>query len=493
MRILVLLVVVAFLAAAVPVSADYGPYGADGWPINVDGESTNPFPGSVLRPDLGPLNEVAGVTVYPYWPILTAEVMQLERDHPGLVRVHSIGTSTLGLDLWMLEIADFHRLEQGEGIPLDKREVVWVDGGTHSNEYSAVYFVTHLARFLTDEYATNETAQWIVENRHSWLMPMVNPDGSNAFGRINANLVNINRNYPVAWGALEEMPVMNDPGPYPASEIETQLNIEWFNKTRPDYYASVHCCGNLWLYPYGVEGMDPLDDPMLRRVCDEAFPTVPERCGPIWSTIYPASGSSVDTVYEYTGAVAYGYEMSGRGAVSLWGQPFTLDTVRVQEVESWEGVLHGFLNVHRYGAYPVVTVARAVGDEIEVTVKNEGYGPLVESTLHWTGVEQAEALSLPPLEPGEEAVLRLAGPFEPGILELDLSYQKRIQAAPMGARVVPMLLTLGDAGLDVAGFGDHVLVVDLSEGESRATPFGVVPVFMLLAGALALVRLTRRR
>jgi hypothetical protein len=173
---------------------------------------------------------------------------------------------------------------------LERREVVWIDGGHHSNEYSGVYFALAWAQFLVEEYGSDANATWIVENRHSWVMPMVNPDGSHAFGRLNAKGVNINRNYPVIWDGEGHDAVMNNRGPAPASEVETQINIEWFNLTRPDYAASIHCCGNLWLYPYGQEGIDPIDNPMFSQVCKEAFPTVPEACGPIWSTIYPASG-----------------------------------------------------------------------------------------------------------------------------------------------------------------------------------------------------------
>lgn len=442
-----LVALLALSLAFVPsATAAWGEYGADGWPVNVDGASTNPVPGTVLAapwvtgvaPGAGPLNEVAGTTLYPYYPILTAEVQRLASDHPDLVRLHSAGKSTLGLDLWMLEIADHARIDAGEGIPLDQRETVWVDGGTHSNEYSGVYFVAHLASFLTDEYETNETAQWIVENRHTWIMPMVNPDGSNLFGRLNANAVNVNRNYPVDWGETDESFPMNNPGPHPESEVETRINIEWFNKTMPDYYASVHCCGNLWLYPYGVEGWDPADEDMLSQVCELAFPDVLDDCGPIWSTIYPASGSSVDTAYEYTGAVAFGYEMSGRGAAALWGQPLTTDDVREQEYESWEGVMHAFLNVHKYGAYPEVVGAGQDGiGRVTLEVENTGLGNLTNGTVTTTFADgTVHTVDLPFLASGESAHVRVADAVPEGIHDVRIDYQKRIEAAPMGTQML---------------------------------------------------------
>jgi hypothetical protein len=488
----------ALLLTVPAASAEFGAYGEDGWPIAVDGTSTNPFPG-VSAHDLDdalaaagdPLNKAGDATVYPYWPLLTAEILRMTQDHPDRVKLHTAGKSTAGLDLYMLEIADFAAIEAGTGLPLEQREVIWIDGGTHSNEYSGVYFTLSWAQFLVEEYESNATAKWIVDNRHSWVMPMVNPDGSHAFGRLNAMGVNINRNYPVIWDGEGHDALMNNRGPSPASEVETRANIEWFNITRPDYYASIHCCGNLWLYPYGQEGIDPIDNAMLAEVCKQAFPTVPEACGPIWSTIYPASGSSVDTAYEFAGAVAYGYEMSGRGAVSLWGQPITFETIQAQEIESWTGVLHAALNVHRYGAYPVVSAVAADGGGLVVTVRNEGLGELAGATVELMFPQDGSSKAyVPNLRPGDEATLRLPCE-EDGLHELRLDYAKRLVPNSNRAVKVQSVLLQGpgatESTVDTADF-----FVERPEEVPEADAPGVAPVLLLVAlAALALV--ARRR
>lgn len=478
MRSLALALALALVLLAPCAAAEFGRYDATGYPVSVEGAPT--FPGGVLPaaqlPD-GPINSLGPFTVYPYYPVLTAEVNRLAMDHPDLVKLHSIGQSTLGLDLWMLEIANF---EDPEMIPLEEREVVWVDGGTHSNEYSGVWFAAHLASFLADQYGTNETATWIVENRHTWIMPLVNPDGSHAFGRLNAHAVNVNRNYPVIWGALAEDPLMNNPGPAPASEVETQLNIEWFNKTQPDLYVSVHCCGNLWLYPYGMEGLDPIDQQMLSRVCDDAFPSVREFCGPIWSTIYPASGSSVDTVYEYTGAAAFGYEMSGRNAVALWGQPFTSASVEEEESESWAGLMHGFLNVEKYGAYPALAAAGIEDGKLALRIRNDGYGNLTNTTI--------DGVAVPLLLPGEETTIALDRALAAGPLDVQVQYVKRHMASPTGTRTFALELRDGPGGLEVqSATGEPIAPLSV---DAAPVPFAGPA---LLAAALGLVLLLRRR
>jgi len=445
-------------------AAEFGPETEDGWPINVDGV--------VLRPPVAPagqlaqgdpLNKIGPFTVYPYYPLLTAEVQRLAMDHPDLVRLTSAGKTTAQLDLWLLEIADFARIESGEGIPLAEREVVYLDGGTHSNEYSGVYFVTELAQFLLDEYETNETARWIVENRHTWILPMTNPDGSNAFGRLNAKLVNVNRNFPATWGTVEENPVLNNPGPEPASEPETQGVMSVMLAIQPDYVNSIHCCGNLWLHPWGAEQLEsPADMQMFTRICDEAFADVREDCGEIWSTIYPASGTTADEGYGLVGASSWTYEMSGRGAIAPWGQPGIQDDVRVQERESWNGVMHAFLNVEKYGARPAIIAVTGDAGALDVTVENVGWGNLTFGNVTLGGV----SVAIPPLLPGESATIRVAGSFDAGTTAVALDWQKRHWLGPQGALTLDVPLAREGGRLVGLLDGDAISAAATEDGAS---------------------------
>ena len=127
--------------------------------------------------DLGPAK------AYPSWPVLTAEMSALASEFKDIARLHSAGVSSKGMDLWYMEIADF---ENPDRIPLSAREVVYIDGGTHANEYIGVIFVMHVLRTLLRGYGSDETATWIVENRHTIILPLVNPDGS-----VNLSLIHI--------------------------------------------------------------------------------------------------------------------------------------------------------------------------------------------------------------------------------------------------------------------------------------------------------------
>ncbi len=488
-----LLALTILLLSAPVATAEFGPESDDGWPINVEGEEILPPVEPVHvhdRLEQAPLNKAGPVTAFPYYPLLTAELERLAADHPDLVKLHSAGKSLAGLDLWLLEIANFDAIEAGDATPLDQRETVYIDGGTHSNEYSGVYFVTEIAQFLLDEYETNETAQWIVDNRHTWILPLVNPDGSNAFGRMNAEWVNVNRNFPAIWGEVDEDVLMNNPGPEPASEPETQVVLDVLEQIQPDYVNSIHCCGNLWLHPYGQEDFaaEPDDLEMFTRICDEVFYDVREDCGPIWSTIYPASGTTADTGYDLHGASSWTYEMSGRGAVAPWGQPAITEDVREQERESWRGVIHAMLNTERYGAHPVITALSGTTDELTVELTNDGYQTLREGSLQVGG----HTVDLPVIGAGNSTTLTVTGSFGPGEVDAELAWQKRVKHAPWGTT---------DLGLTLAEDGDR-LVGQLAgtdqalEATSTSEPADAVPVpalapLIALLGAAALVAARR--
>jgi hypothetical protein len=450
-RSLPLLVVLLLLPSA---AAEFG-HEESGYPVNIDGDTVWPYiPADLaarhadLVADLlaEPLNKVNGYTIMPYYPILTAELQRLATEHPGQARLSSAGQSRLGLELWLLEIADF---DNPNRIPLEEREVIYIDGGTHSNEYSGVYFTTEWAQFLLDEYATNETARWIVQNRHVFILPMVNPDGSNVMGRINALTVNINRNFPATWGTVAaDQPPLNWGGPWPASEPETQAVIGVLQHVRPDFVQSTHCCGNLWLHPYGAEQLGHAPDyAMFTNICRNVFPDLTVgveriRCGETWSTIYPASGTTLDEGYAQTGASSWSYEMSGRGALAAWGQPIVDTDVRQQEIESWRGVMHGMLHAEQYGALPRVTAVAGGTDALTVTVTNQGWGNTTAAHVRFGG----QAVALPTLVPGQSVDIVLAGRWHAGEVPVEVEWKKRMHPDSNWGRTLSTVALQPSAG-----------------------------------------------
>jgi murein peptide amidase A len=81
------------------------------------------------------------------------------------------------------------------------------------------------------------------------IIPALNPDGLAAKTRVNANQVDLNRNYPTPDWAENNQGSKYYSGPEPASEPETRLMIELIETYQPKKIISVHS-------PYKVINFD---------------------------------------------------------------------------------------------------------------------------------------------------------------------------------------------------------------------------------------------
>jgi hypothetical protein len=107
-------------------------------------------------------------------------------------------------------------------------------------------------------------------------------------------------------------------GPSPFSETITTVISRYTATLDLRLYVDHHCCGDMYLQPYGATDELPSaheDIDSLGRIGCEATDAVHgrnycSRQGPIYTTIYPASGSSVDYMYAVNNVTySYGTEM----------------------------------------------------------------------------------------------------------------------------------------------------------------------------------------
>jgi protein MpaA len=78
-----------------------------------------------------------------------------------------------------------------------------------------------------------------------WLIPDMNPDGAARGTRVNANGVDLNRNFPFRWHRLAAQGSRYYPGPRPSSEPESRAIEAFIRRVRPEL--------TLWLHqPYGL-------------------------------------------------------------------------------------------------------------------------------------------------------------------------------------------------------------------------------------------------
>ena len=168
----------------------------------------------------------------------------------------------------------------------DKRLIIEVDGGQHSNEKTEIYDKTRdlffnengfrVIRFWNNEIIENIEGvidkiklklnscpppeggpKSSISRRGLLFIPCLNPDGLQLGRRTNANGVDLNRNFPTKnWGQnLGDNATCDDEnsgyygGKSAGSEIETQFLIDTINEFRPETILTLHA-------PYKVVNYD---------------------------------------------------------------------------------------------------------------------------------------------------------------------------------------------------------------------------------------------
>ena len=112
-------------------------------------------------------------------------------------------------------------------------------GGTHGNEKAGTYCLYQSIKEICEGWNENELLETLRWNVHFVVIPLLNPDGYDADIRVNANGVNIERNFPVSW-------TLNDigddySGTAPLTEPETQILKSVLDENRDAIaYISYH-------------------------------------------------------------------------------------------------------------------------------------------------------------------------------------------------------------------------------------------------------------
>lgn len=120
-----------------------------------------------------------------------------------------------------------------QSLNFDSESPLLIIGGVHGDEPEGVYLVESFIEWAKEVYRKGHTLRpWIA-------VPCINPDGLAKNERVNANGVDLNRNFPAKdWSPEFKKPRYN-PGLKPASEIETQSLIELIKTHKP--HTIIHC------------------------------------------------------------------------------------------------------------------------------------------------------------------------------------------------------------------------------------------------------------
>ena len=162
--------------------------------------------------------------------------------YPQITRLYSIGQSTRGAELYVIEISDNPGVHE-----LGEPEFKYV-ANMHGNEVTGRETLLYLMQYLCSGYSTNSTIRDLVDSTRIHLLPTMNPDGyssaqegdySSIVGRYNAKGIDLNRNFPDRFGRERG-----------SIQPETQAIINWLDQYHFVLSANLHNGALVANYPY---------------------------------------------------------------------------------------------------------------------------------------------------------------------------------------------------------------------------------------------------
>ncbi|PZG12624.1 zinc carboxypeptidase [Micromonospora craterilacus] len=269
---------------------------------------------------------------------LTTVVNQIVASYPSIARKVSIGTSYEGRDLMAVKISDNVAVDENEP------EILF-NSQQHAREHLTVEMAIYLMRLFTQNYGTDSRITNLVNNREIWIVPSVNPDGSEydiATGSYRSWRKNrqpnsgssyvgtdLNRNWSYNWGCCggSSSSTSSDTyrGPSAFSAPETQALRNFVNsrvvggvqqiKANIDF----HTYSELVLWPYGYTYNDTA--PGMTADQFNTFATIGRQMAATngftpqqSSDLYITDGSSIDWMWAVHGIWAYTFELYPRTA-----------------------------------------------------------------------------------------------------------------------------------------------------------------------------------
>ena len=267
---------------------------------------------------------------------MVTKLQMLAASYPDITDLQSIGQSHQGRELWALRITDHpEATEEGE-------QGILIYAGTHAREHLSVEQALYLANDLLQNYGTEGEATNLIDNRDIWILPNLNPDGSEydidqwqsnqrPYWRKNRRNnqdgtwgVDLNRNFGYQWGCCDGSSSYTSSdlyrGPVPFSEPESQALRDFvINHPHLTMSFSLHTYGELILYPYGYTytdlppDMDP-DDLRIFRAMASEMAALNDYTAQQASDLYIVDGDHDDWLYGERRLYAFTWELYSPGS-----------------------------------------------------------------------------------------------------------------------------------------------------------------------------------
>lgn len=159
----------------------YGPKGTKEW-IEQLGVKIDEFHFDLEKMHLNSLG-------YPSYNQIKSTLSSINKQYPNITKLFSIGKSVEGRDLWVLKISDNVNVDETEP------EFKFISS-MHGDEITGRELTISLIQDLVSSYGKDQRITDLINNTEIFIMPSMNPDGSEKRQRGNSNQYDLNRNFP---------------------------------------------------------------------------------------------------------------------------------------------------------------------------------------------------------------------------------------------------------------------------------------------------------
>lgn len=143
---------------------------------------------NIVHLDMKSINEKV-LADYPTSAQIGQKLQAAAARYPNIMRLFSIGKSVRGKELWVMKISDNVGADEVEP------EFKYISS-MHGDEITGRELTVSLIEEIGQLYGRDSQITNLVNNTEIFIMPSMNPDGSDLKQRANANYVDLNRNFP---------------------------------------------------------------------------------------------------------------------------------------------------------------------------------------------------------------------------------------------------------------------------------------------------------
>jgi carboxypeptidase T len=257
---------------------------------------------------------------------MVAYLDEFHAEYPQITTAkYSIGTTHEGRTIWAFKVSDNPELNEP-----DEPDVAF-DGLHHAREPITVNVLVETIRTLCEGYGVDPAITFLVDNRETYFVPVVNVDGyvyneqtypsGGGMWRKNRRPpvggcygVDPNRNYPYQWGGVGSS---SDPcdetykGPSAGSEPCVQAIMNFHNSLHVITHDSYHSVAGLILIPWSYTTVHTANDAQFRLMGNAMRAYNGYTMGQPPEVLYACSGTTTDWAYYQNATFSFCTEVDG--------------------------------------------------------------------------------------------------------------------------------------------------------------------------------------